>query len=107
MRLLVLHNLTYLERLVSGAREAIGEGRFDAYREGGARRRDAVERPVSPPPLLRVVVDEVLEVLDLILELLLDLDPDVGVLAGVGDQQHGGGDDPGEQRDQDHDRAPA
>ncbi len=31
-RLLTLHNLTFLERLVAGAREAIREGRFDAYR---------------------------------------------------------------------------
>ena len=38
-RLLTTHNLTFLERLVSGAREAIGEGRYDAYRQavlGGA-----------------------------------------------------------------------
>ncbi len=38
-RLLTAHNLTFLERLVSGAREAIGEGRYDAYRRavlGGA-----------------------------------------------------------------------
>jgi queuine tRNA-ribosyltransferase len=33
-RLLTLHNLTFLERLVAGAREAIGEGSFDAYRSG-------------------------------------------------------------------------
>jgi queuine tRNA-ribosyltransferase len=32
VRLLVLHNLTYLERLVRGAREAIQGGCFDAYR---------------------------------------------------------------------------
>jgi queuine tRNA-ribosyltransferase len=32
VRLLTLHNLTYLERLVSKARETIAEGRFDAYR---------------------------------------------------------------------------
>ena len=31
-RLLTLHNLTFLERLVAGAREAIAAGRFDAYR---------------------------------------------------------------------------
>jgi queuine tRNA-ribosyltransferase len=31
-RLLVLHNLTYLERLVRGAREAISAGRFGHYR---------------------------------------------------------------------------
>jgi queuine tRNA-ribosyltransferase len=31
-RLLVLHNLSYLERLVHGARGAIQAGRFDAYR---------------------------------------------------------------------------
>ena len=33
-RLLTLHNLTFLERLVAGAREAIAAGRFDAYRSG-------------------------------------------------------------------------
>jgi queuine/archaeosine tRNA-ribosyltransferase len=27
-----LHNLTFLERLVAGAREAIAAGRFDLYR---------------------------------------------------------------------------
>ena len=32
VRLLTVHNLTYLERLVSGAREAIEAGRFGAYR---------------------------------------------------------------------------
>jgi queuine tRNA-ribosyltransferase len=32
VRLLVLHNLTYLERLVRGAREAIRAGRFDDFR---------------------------------------------------------------------------
>ena len=32
-RLLTLHNLTFLERLVAGAREAIRGGRFTAYRE--------------------------------------------------------------------------
>jgi queuine tRNA-ribosyltransferase len=32
VRLLCLHNLSYLERLVAGAREAIAEGRYDAYR---------------------------------------------------------------------------
>jgi queuine tRNA-ribosyltransferase len=31
-RLLTLHNLTFLERLVAGAREAIAAGRFDPYR---------------------------------------------------------------------------
>ena len=31
-RLITLHNLTFLERLVAGARGAISEGRFDAYR---------------------------------------------------------------------------
>jgi queuine tRNA-ribosyltransferase len=38
-RLITLHNLTFLERLVAGARGAITEGRFDAYRAavlGGA-----------------------------------------------------------------------
>ena len=33
VRLLVLHNLTYLERLVRGAREAIQAGRFGDYRQ--------------------------------------------------------------------------
>ncbi len=32
VRLLTMHNLTYLERLVSGARDAIAGGRFGAYR---------------------------------------------------------------------------
>jgi queuine tRNA-ribosyltransferase len=32
VRLLTLHNLTYLERLVSLARDAIAAGRYDAYR---------------------------------------------------------------------------
>jgi queuine tRNA-ribosyltransferase len=32
VRLLTLHNLTYLERLVRGAREALEAGRFAAYR---------------------------------------------------------------------------
>ena len=38
-RLLTLHNLTFLERLVRGAREAIARGAFDRYRDailGGA-----------------------------------------------------------------------
>ena len=35
VRLLTLHNLTYLERLVQGAREAIAEGRFGEYRRAG------------------------------------------------------------------------
>ena len=33
VRLISLHNLTYLERLVRGAREAIAAERFDAYRD--------------------------------------------------------------------------
>jgi queuine tRNA-ribosyltransferase len=32
VRLLTLHNLTYLERLADGARDAIAAGRYDAYR---------------------------------------------------------------------------
>jgi queuine/archaeosine tRNA-ribosyltransferase len=39
VRLLVVHNLTYLERLVAEARDAIRAGRFAAYRKailGGA-----------------------------------------------------------------------
>ena len=43
MRLLTLHNLTYLERLVAGAREAIAAGRFAAYR-GDARGCGPLER---------------------------------------------------------------
>jgi queuine tRNA-ribosyltransferase len=35
VRLLTMHNLTYLERLVAGAREAIAGGRFCAYRKAG------------------------------------------------------------------------
>jgi queuine tRNA-ribosyltransferase len=31
VRLLAIHNLTYMERLAAGAREAIGAGRFQAY----------------------------------------------------------------------------
>jgi queuine tRNA-ribosyltransferase len=34
VRLLAIHNLAYLERLMSGAREAIDGGRFDDYRRG-------------------------------------------------------------------------
>ena len=30
-RLMALHNLTYVERLIAGAREAIAEGRFEGY----------------------------------------------------------------------------
>ena len=33
MRLLVLHNLTFLERLTEGARSAIEAGSFGAYSE--------------------------------------------------------------------------
>jgi queuine tRNA-ribosyltransferase len=39
VRLLTIHNLTFLERLVSGARTAIAAGQLAAYREavlGGA-----------------------------------------------------------------------
>jgi queuine tRNA-ribosyltransferase len=39
VRLLSIHNLTYLERIVAGARRAIADGAFGAYREavlGGA-----------------------------------------------------------------------
>jgi queuine tRNA-ribosyltransferase len=32
VRLLAVHNLSYLERLVRGSREAIGSGRFGDYR---------------------------------------------------------------------------
>jgi queuine tRNA-ribosyltransferase len=36
-RLLTLHNLTYIEQLVSGARAAIADGRFPAYSDGVLR----------------------------------------------------------------------
>jgi queuine tRNA-ribosyltransferase len=36
VRLLVQHNLTYLQRLVSGARDAIASGAFGAYRDATA-----------------------------------------------------------------------
>jgi len=35
VRLLTVHNLVYLERLMAGAREAIRAGRFEAYRRAG------------------------------------------------------------------------
>jgi queuine tRNA-ribosyltransferase len=35
VRLLTLHNLTYLELLVRGARESIAAGRYEAYRQAG------------------------------------------------------------------------
>ena len=52
VRLLVLHNLTYLERLVRGAREAIQGRRFDDYRRavlnGAPPWRAAVPTPSGP-----------------------------------------------------------
>jgi queuine tRNA-ribosyltransferase len=52
VRLLALHNLTYLERLVRGAREAIQAGRFDDYRravlDGAAPWRVAALTPRRP-----------------------------------------------------------
>ncbi len=51
VRLLVLHNLTYLERLVRGAREAIEGGRFGNYKEAvlnGAPPWQAGPRPSGP-----------------------------------------------------------
>jgi queuine tRNA-ribosyltransferase len=45
-RLLTLHNLTYMERLVAGARAAIGDRRFEEYSSairGGAAPWDALE----------------------------------------------------------------
>jgi queuine tRNA-ribosyltransferase len=53
VRLLVLHNLTYLERLVRGAREAIRAGRFDDYRRavlGGASPWSARAEPARGAP---------------------------------------------------------
>ena len=46
VRLLVLHNLAYLERVVAGARDAIRDGRFGAYREAIL----AVEPPWAAGP---------------------------------------------------------
>ena len=52
VRLLVLHNLTYLERLVRGAREAIKGGRFEVYRRavlnGAPPWRAVVPTPSGP-----------------------------------------------------------
>jgi queuine tRNA-ribosyltransferase len=52
VRLLVLHNLTYLERLVRGAREAIKGRRFDDYRRavlnGAPPWRAVVPTPSGP-----------------------------------------------------------
>ena len=50
VRLLVLHNLTYLERLVSGARAAIAAGNFNDYASrvlGGAAPWDAAGGPAA------------------------------------------------------------
>jgi queuine tRNA-ribosyltransferase len=49
-RLLTLHNLTYLERLMAGARGAIAEGAFDAFSRaviGGAAPWDAHSGPLQ------------------------------------------------------------
>ena len=57
VRLLVLHNLTYLERLVHGARGAIQAGRFDAYRHailGGETPWSAAVPPSADPVLTRL-----------------------------------------------------
>ena len=51
VRLLALHNLTYLERLVRGAREAIEGGRFGDYKEAvlnGAPPWQAAPSPTGP-----------------------------------------------------------
>jgi len=51
VRLLALHNLTYLERLVAGAREAIAAQRYGAYRDAlldGAAPWQAVSEIVKP-----------------------------------------------------------
>jgi queuine tRNA-ribosyltransferase len=54
VRLLALHNLTYVERLVAGAREAILAGRFAAYRsailEGAPPWAAQPRAAVSEPP---------------------------------------------------------
>lgn len=56
VRLLTLHNLTYVERLVAGAREAISARRFERYAEAGwgegrrgRRRADPRRRRADPP----------------------------------------------------------
>ena len=60
MRLLTVHNLAFVERVMRRLREAIGEGRWRRAprRCAPARRRD------SARGLLRVVVDELLELVD-------------------------------------------
>ena len=52
LRLLTLHNLVYLERLVRGAREAIAGQRFAGYREAllnGRAPWEAAPRAASGP----------------------------------------------------------
>ena len=49
-RLLVLHNLTYLERLVRGAREAISAGRFGDYRRAALGGEAPWSTAATPAP---------------------------------------------------------
>ncbi len=49
VRLLAIHNLAYLERLMRGAREAIADGRFDEYRRGTLAGRAPWELTVQTP----------------------------------------------------------
>jgi queuine tRNA-ribosyltransferase len=51
VRLLALHNLTYCERLIAGARDAIAAARFESYRAavlGGAAPWAGLERTIEP-----------------------------------------------------------
>ena len=50
VRLLVLHNLTYLERLVRGAREAISAGRFGDYRRAALGGEAPWSTAATPAP---------------------------------------------------------
>jgi queuine tRNA-ribosyltransferase len=59
VRLLAIHNLTYMERLAAGSREAIGAGRFAAYSSAvraGAAPWDAASS--SPNDERRMTNDE-------------------------------------------------
>jgi queuine tRNA-ribosyltransferase len=50
VRLLAIHNLAYLERLMRGAREAIAAGRFDYYRRGTLEGEAPWELAEQTPP---------------------------------------------------------
>ena len=94
-RLLTLHNLAFLERLVAGAREAIraralrrATGEAHPRQERHGRRGSSAPAGPDQRRLLRVLVDEVLDRPGSGLSIVvLDHLPEVGVLAGVGEQQ--------------------